>query len=77
MNLMSTCDFSIGQIAAIACTHEVCAPKPGNVHRAADFDDVTLGDFLVSAHAISPVFDQASTLSVGRLVLESKTGEIA
>ncbi|GAA4442497.1 triphosphoribosyl-dephospho-CoA synthase [Bremerella cremea] len=63
--------LSIGQLATLACTLEVCAPKPGNVHRSADFEDVTLQDFLASAVAIGPVFDQAKTLPLGKLVLQA------
>ncbi|MEW4566050.1 triphosphoribosyl-dephospho-CoA synthase [Bremerella sp. JC770] len=64
-------ELSIGQLATLACTLEVCAPKPGNVHRSADFEDVTLQDFLASAIAIGPVLDQAHTLSLGQLILQS------
>ncbi|PQO33425.1 triphosphoribosyl-dephospho-CoA synthetase [Blastopirellula marina] len=63
--------LTIGQLASLACTLEVCAPKPGNVHRSADFEDVTLQDFLASAIAIGPVFDQAPSLSLGQLILQS------
>ncbi|MEW4452200.1 triphosphoribosyl-dephospho-CoA synthase [Bremerella sp. JC817] len=63
--------LSIGQLATLACTLEVCAPKPGNVHRSADFEDVTLQDFLASAVAIGPIFDQAKTLPLGQLVLQA------
>jgi len=63
--------LSVGQLATLACTLEVCAPKPGNVHRSADFEDVTLQDFLASAIAIGPIFDQAAELSLGQLILQS------
>lgn len=63
--------LSIGQMASLACTLEVSAPKPGNVHRSADFEDVTLQDFLASAIAIGPVFDQAQSLSLGQIILQS------
>lgn len=63
--------LSLGQLASLACTLEVCAPKPGNVHRGADFEDVTLQDFLASAIAIGPVFDRADQLSLGELILQS------
>ncbi|MHC2066606.1 triphosphoribosyl-dephospho-CoA synthase [Bremerella sp. T1] len=63
--------LSLGQFATLACTLEVCAPKPGNVHRSADFDDVTLQDFLASAIALGPVFDRANDLSLGEIVRES------
>lgn len=61
--------WSAGQLAALACTWEVCAPKPGNVHRGADFDDVTVGDFLTSALAIAPWIDQSDEISLGEAVL--------
>lgn len=64
-------DLSLGQLVTLACTLEVCAPKPGNVHRGADFEDVTLQDFLASAIAIGPVFDQAASLPLGQLILQS------
>lgn len=63
--------LSLGQMAAMACMLEVCAPKPGNVHRGADFADVTLQDFLASAVAIQPVFDQAPHLPLGDLILQA------
>lgn len=68
--MSGTAALSLGQLASLACTLEVCAPKPGNVHRSADFEDVTLQDFLASAIAIGPVFDQAPTLSLGQLILQ-------
>jgi triphosphoribosyl-dephospho-CoA synthase len=63
--------LSMGQSATMACLLEVIAPKPGNVHRGADFEDATFLDFAASAVAIGPVFDRADSLSVGELVLES------
>ena len=67
----SICEsLSIGRIATLACIFEVTAPKPGNVHRGADFEDVTFGDFLTSAVAIGEVFDRPD-LSVGQNVLQA------
>ena len=63
--------FPTGQAALLACLLEVAAPKVGNVHRGADFEDTTFYDFVVSASAIQTVFDQADDLSVGELVLQS------
>lgn len=60
---------SLGQMATLACLLEVSAPKPGNVHRGADFEDLTFYDFQTSAVAIGPVFDQAAKNRVGRIVL--------
>jgi triphosphoribosyl-dephospho-CoA synthase len=60
-----------GLIAQIACTLEVCARKPGNVHRGADFEDVGLLDFLLSAAAIAGPMGRARELGVGRTILEA------
>ena len=62
--------LSVGRIATLACVLEVTAPKPGNVHRGADFEDVTFSDFLISAVAIGGVFDRAD-LSIGQSVLQA------
>lgn len=63
--------WSISAAAQLACVLEATAPKVGNVHPGASFSDMTYGDFLKSALAIAPVFEKASSLSVGELVLES------
>lgn len=55
----------------MACLLEVSAPKPGNVHRGADFEDLCFFDFVASAMAIGPVFERAADLSLGQLVLLS------
>jgi len=64
-------DLSRGQLATLACLYEVTAPKPGNVHRGADFDDMTFFDFVDSAVAIAPAFDAALQQPVGQTVLQS------
>ena len=71
MNTRSTklTPISIGQHATMACMLEVIAPKPGNVHRGADFEDVTLVDFAASAVAVGPVIDKADVWSLGELVI--------
>ncbi len=58
-----------GACATLACLLEVCAAKPGNVYRGADFEDLTFADFLVSAVVIGPAMENASSQSVGRTVL--------
>jgi triphosphoribosyl-dephospho-CoA synthase len=63
--------LSIGQCATLACLLEATAPKVGNVHRGADFDDLTFTDFAVSAVAIGPAMEAAATTGVGRAVLEA------
>lgn len=55
--------FTIGQCATLACQLEATAPKPGNVHRGADFEDLVFSDFLASAvaivHAVEAVHEGA------------------
>jgi triphosphoribosyl-dephospho-CoA synthase len=62
---------SIGLLAQTACIWEATARKPGNVSPAADFADLTYLDFLLSAAAIAPVFDQAGERRVGETILEA------
>ncbi len=66
---MSYESLSMGQKATLACMLEVSAPKPGNVHRGADFDDLSFYDFIQSAAAIGPVFEQHEQLGLGELIL--------
>lgn len=61
--------FSISQCATLACLLEVSAPKPGNVHRGADFEDCTLNDFLASAVALGPVMEESIRNPVGQTIL--------
>lgn len=61
--------LSIGQCATLACLMEVTAAKPGNVHRTADFEDVSLFEFAAAATAIGPIMDGAPIRSVGETVL--------
>lgn len=64
-------DVSIGTLAQIACLLEVAAPKAGNVHLAASFDDTTWMDFAVAAAAFAPVMDRARERSLGETVLDA------
>lgn len=63
--------LSIGSCATLACLLEATAPKPGNVHRGADFADMTFTDFVVSATAIGPLMERAAERGVGATVLEA------
>jgi triphosphoribosyl-dephospho-CoA synthase len=62
--------LSVGECATLACLWEATAPKPGNVYRGADFDDLTYADFVTSAAVVGPIMDSAAKLGVGRTVLE-------
>jgi triphosphoribosyl-dephospho-CoA synthase len=63
--------FSIGQCATLACLLEVAAPKPGNVHRGADFENLTFQDFVVSAVAIAPAMEAAADRLLGVTILSA------
>jgi triphosphoribosyl-dephospho-CoA synthase len=62
-------ELSIGQCALLACIWEATAPKPGNVHRAADFEDLCYPDFLNAAAVTAPVFQAASSQPLGQAIL--------
>lgn len=64
-------ELTIGQCATMACLLEVAAPKPGNVHRGADFEDVTFVDFAAGAVGLGPVFDRAISRSLGETVRDA------
>jgi triphosphoribosyl-dephospho-CoA synthase len=65
---MDESKLTIGQCATLACLLEATAPKVGNVHRGADFADLTFTDFVVSAVAIGPAMDAAAKTGMGRAV---------
>ena len=48
---------STAQCATLACVFEASAPKVGNVHRGADFEDMTYLDLVTAAVAMGPAFD--------------------
>lgn len=60
--------LTVGQCAAFACFLEATAPKPGNVHRGADFEDLTFPDLIASAIAIASVMDQAASEPLGQTI---------
>lgn len=63
--------LTLGQCTMLACCWEVTIPKPGNVHRGADFDDVGYRDFLTSAAIIAPVIEAVTLQTVGKTILEA------
>jgi triphosphoribosyl-dephospho-CoA synthase len=62
---------NLGVMAQLACVWEATARKPGNVHRFADFGDLTYLEFLHSAAAIGGVLDKAWFRPIGEIVLEA------
>lgn len=64
--------LSVGRCATLACLIEATVPKPGNVHRGADFDDLHFFDFQAAAVAIGPAIEQVAIDGrVGRAVLDA------
>ena len=63
--------LSIAQCATLACLWEATIPKPGNVHRGADFEDLAFGDFVVSAVATGPAIERAAEIGVGGAVFDA------
>lgn len=61
----------IRQWVETACVWEATAPKPGNVHPAASFIDLTFDDFVAAARAAAPHLAGAAKRGVGRAVLEA------
>ncbi len=61
---------SLGQQATLAITWGALAPKVGNVYRGADFENLTLADFLTAATRIGPILAHALTNGVGQTVLD-------
>ena len=70
-----TSPLTICQCATLACLLEATAPKVGNVHRGADFVNLTFTDFVVSAVAIGPAMEACSNplqpVGVGAAILEA------
>lgn len=58
----------IGVCATLACLFEATAPKPGNVYRGADFDDLSYADFLTSAAVLGPILEQAAARPLGETI---------
>lgn len=61
----------MGQWASLACLLEATACKVGNVHRGADFEDVTFGDFLLSGWGIGPHLDHVDEQGIGLTVFRA------
>ena len=63
----------VAQCAVLAMLFELSSnPKPGNVDRGHDFDDIGFNDFLISAVSAYPVFRRAANGegSAGSLILD-------
>lgn len=63
--------LSLSQCVTLACLLEATTPKAGNVHRGADFEDLTFMDFVVSAVAVSDAIARAAEDGVGAATLNA------
>ena len=63
--------LTAGRWASLACLLEVAVPKPGNVHRGADFEDVGLYDFLVSAEILGQTIDELEPVPVAEVIQQA------
>lgn len=70
----------IAKIAQIASALEVCGyPKPGNVHRTRDYDDMVFEDFIISGIVIGDTIREACSdvdvenPKLGKYILEAVT----
>ena len=75
LNPNRSLDFGLspGRRATLACLLEATAPKPGNVHRGADFDDLSFVDLTTTAVALGAAIDAA----LARPAHERRVGRIA
>jgi len=62
-----------GWAAAAASILEASAPKPGNVHPAAEFPDLTHAELVAAGLAIAPAMDAAAEVPLGHTILAAVT----
>ncbi|MDP6443645.1 MAG: triphosphoribosyl-dephospho-CoA synthase [Pirellulaceae bacterium] len=70
---MTISALSPQQLVTLACLLEATAPKVGNVHRGADFEDLTFQDFASCAVVAAPHLTAAGKIGVGRAALNAVT----
>ncbi|MDA7977632.1 MAG: triphosphoribosyl-dephospho-CoA synthase [Pirellulales bacterium] len=63
--------LTLGQTATLAILREATAPKPGNVYRGADFEDMTYDDIVAGGIAIAPAIDQVPHAPLGQVVYDA------
>ena len=62
-----------GWSAAAASILEASAAKPGNVHPAAEFPDLSHAELVAAGLAIAPAMERAAELPLGRTILDAVT----
>ncbi len=63
--------LSIEQCVSLACFLEATAPKPGNVHRGADFDDLTYPALVASGIVIAPILANQRDRLLGEVIFNA------
>jgi len=69
--------FPRGWSAETACRLEATAPKPGNVHPAAEFPDLRYDELVAAGRAIGPAIELACERPLGETILEAVTASRA
>ena len=57
--------LSLGECFTLATIMEATVPKPGNIHRGADFEDASYPDFIVAATLVGPIVEAAINQPLG------------
>jgi triphosphoribosyl-dephospho-CoA synthase len=63
--------LTVGQCFTLATIMEATVPKPGNIHRGADFEDASYPDFIIAASMVGPMFDALPQIPLGELILRA------
>jgi len=69
--LGSAAQLTIAECVTLAAIMEATSAKPGNVHRGADFEDVSYPDFILAAVAIGPILGAADHTQLGSRALRA------
>ncbi len=63
----------LAECIQVACFLEATAPKAGNVHPEASFDDLHYNDFVNAARIIAPLLADSERVGVGQSILNAIT----
>ena len=63
--------MTLAEQIQLACLMEATARKPGNVHPAASFPDLTYNDFVVAAQAVAHPLASVHTVGLGRAIYDA------
>ncbi len=63
--------MTLAEQIQLACLMEATARKPGNVHPAASFPDLTYNDFVLAAQAVANPLTSVHTVGLGRAIYDA------